>query len=128
MGSGPVVQGLSAGSGTPHERNTAAHDLGKPVWNVGLRRESHTLYTERKTVRTILKARGLTFGSPANGLNVEAGSSQGMAALDSAARPEHAEGKKTSREAVRVQPDPMLRDGEGSIRSVQLARPVNVDG
>lgn len=69
----------------------------------------------------------MTIGNRAIELNVEAGSLQGMAALDNAARPESVEGKKTSREAVRVQPDPMLRDGEGSIRSVQLAWPAKVD-
>lgn len=86
----------------------------KPVRIVGFAARAARDRHEAKNRRDETSRRELTFGSRVTGSNVEAGSSQGMAALDSAARPANVEGKKTSREAARVQPDASSATGKGA--------------
>jgi len=99
----------------------------KPAWIVGFAARAAHDRRRAKNRRGEISGTGLTIGRRFMGSNAEAGLSQGMAALDSAVRPENAEGKKTSREADRVQPDVCSATGKGSSRSVQLPRPAKAD-
>jgi hypothetical protein len=86
----------------------------KPAWIVGFAARAARDRRRAKNRKGEITDTGLTIGRHVTGSNAEAGSSQGMAALDSAVRPEDAEGKKTSREADRVQPDVCFATGKGA--------------
>jgi len=118
------------GSGTPRERETAAHNPTEPVWTVvpsGARRARN--HTRRKIAWTKSASGQPTSGGAASGSNVEAGSSQGWSPSDSAAQPANAEGKTKPHERLnRVGLTRVSRYGKGSTRRFNPSGPTGMKG